>query len=462
MTDLRAPLPANIEAEQALLGAMLLNNDAFGYVSGIVGPEHFAEPLHAEMFGQIARYVAAGKKATPVTLKDTFPAAEIVGGMTPAQYLARLAAESVANTGTSAAQLGAQVRDLASMRAVIAIAGDLQRAASDGYAPDEALRQAWERLDGLRMGSVEDGGERGTIAALAQRMREDTALAASFSVTTGLADLDRAIAGGWRAGRLYVVAGRPGMGKTVLAWSSARRVAIQGVGVSGFSLEIDGHEVTARLVSDELRHTATPLAYRDIVAGNLDEAQQAHREKGLQRVEELPIRIDASGGVSITEIEARARMDRDRFARQGIRPGVIFIDYLGLIRCSDRYRGRKVDELGEIALHCKNMAKRLDAAVVLLAQLNRAVESRDDKRPNMSDLRDSGNIEEHADVVGLMYRPAYYDARRAKDGDVEAAERAHANQYRLELGLGKNRLGPTITVDLWCDPAHSCVDNWQR
>jgi replicative DNA helicase len=451
-------MPTNVEAEQALLGAVLLNNDAFGVISAMIGPEHFVEPLHAEIFAAAGRFIADGKKATPISLKDAFPGTEVMPGMTVQMYLAKLAAECV-STSIGLPQLGANVRDLALMRKIIWVGEDLRRAATDGYAPDEALRRAWEMLDGLRMGQAEDAGDRGSIADLVQRLIAQDGAESSFSISTGLTDLDRSIAGGWRAGRLYVLAGRPGMGKTVIAWSSARRVANQGVGVAGYSLEIDAHEVTARLISDALCRTGTPVPYRDIVAGTLDQAQRSHRNRAAATLEKIPLRVDATGGVSMGEIEARCRVERDRFARQGVRLGVVFIDYLGLVRATDRYRGSKVNELGEIALAAKTMAKRLDIAVVLLAQLNRSVEQRDDKRPNMSDLRDSGNIEEHADVVGLLYRPAYYDARSR---DPEAQERALDNPHRLELILGKNRLGPTMPVDLWCDMANNAVDNWQR
>ena len=173
------------------------------------------------------------------------------------------------------------------------------------------------------------------------------------------------------------------------------------------------------------------------------------------------MRIDATGGLTMPEIEARVRLDRERFKKEGKRLSVVFIDYLGLIRASDRYRGNKVHELGEVALAAKVMAKRLDCAVVLLAQLSRGVEGRDDKRPVMSDLRDSGNIEEHADFVGLLYRPAYYLERSPayRNQEPEAVEEATAKKFDLDLIIGKNRLGPTYIVELWCDPAMSAIDN---
>jgi replicative DNA helicase len=154
----------------------------------------------------------------------------------------------------------------------------------------------------------------------------------------------------------------------------------------------------------------------------------------------------------------------ERWRRAGIKPGLIAIDYLGLVRTSDRYRGNKVNEQGEIALGGKLMAGQLETCVLLLAQLNRGVESRDDKRPVMSDLRASGEIEEHADVVGLLYRPNYYDQRstEVRNSDPAALDRMDRRKYDLDLGLDKNRLGPTMAVRLWCDVGRSAVDNARR
>jgi len=158
---------------------------------------------------------------------------------------------------------------------------------------------------------------------------------------------------------------------------------------------------------------------------------------------------------------ARARLACDRWRRQGVKPGLIGIDYLGLVRTGDRYRGNKVDELGEIAKQAKILAGQLEVPVLLLAQLNRGVEGRDDKRPVMADLRASGEIEEHADVVGLLYRPFYYTQRdpRYRDRDPTAMVEIEKRKHDLDVGLDKNRLGPTTVVHLWCDVAKSAVDN---
>jgi len=452
----------NVEAEQGLLGAVIVNNDALAYATRAgLRPEDFCEPAHGRLYAELHRQITSGAKVTPVTLKAAFPEGFGDGdaSMAPSsRYIARLAAE--ATTVINVADYAAQIHDLAAMRGLIAVGGALNRAAMNLQAPDYALAQAWKEIDRIRQRTSHDDGDRGSLAKLAQCLLDGSA-ANGFVVTTGLADLDRAIAGGWRAGRLYILAGRPGMGKSVIAMSSARRVARTGAGVDLYSLELRADELTARLVADELARSHAPLAYRDITAGF---APRERVREGVERLSELPVHLDCTPGLSIGEIEARAHLTAERLAKAGRRLGVVFIDYLGLVRAADRYRGNKVLELDEIALGAKDMAKRLDCAVVLLSQLNRGVEQREDKRPTLSDLRQSGGIEEHADFVGFLYREAYYLARseavRSNDGD--ALTRLAEIQNDLELIVEKNRIGPTCTVRLWCDVALSAVDNRMR
>jgi replicative DNA helicase len=454
-------MPHNIEREQALLGAIILNNEAYGRVAGMVAPEHFFEPLHARIFSEAARQISDGKKVTPLTLKDAFPADYTVGHLSVSQYLARLASE--ATTVICAPDYAVGVRDQAVMREIIAVGQDLQRAGENFHAPDEALKVAWDKLDLLRADTVPNPGERGSLSTLVDRFIEAQE-GGTRSDATGLIDFDSSISGGLRPGRLYVFAGRPGMGKTVLGISICRRMARRNVFPAIFSLEIDGDELVARIAADELAHTSSPVSYSDIIRfANLDPETRRRVLDALAEAKRLPMHIDASGGLSMIEIEARARMVRDRRAREGGQLGLVLIDYLGLVRRSNRYRGNSVEELGEIACTAKGMSKRLQVPVVLIAQLNRALETREDKRPVISDLRASGEIEEHADVIGLLYRSAYYLEHSAeyRSGNADVMERAHNEKYKLELTLGKNRIGSTRTITLWCDVALSSVENWR-
>lgn len=454
--------PHNIEAEQAIVGGILFNNGFYGTAAGLVRPEHFFEAIHAQIMAECGRLIAAGKKATPITVKDAFRTDLEVGeGVTIFQYLVRLARDGV-TTAFELEEFSRRVIELANMRSMIIITDDLMHAAQDGIAPDVAVADAWERLDNVRSDARPDDSERGPIATLAPRLLEEGT--AEAVAPTNLHDLDRVIAGGFRAGRLYVAAGRPGMGKTIFVTSAARRVARNGFGVSIFSLEIDTNEVTARLASDAASKSYNAIPYRDIVAKTVDPGARHQLEQAVERISALPIQIDASGGLSIAEIEARARVHSERFRKVGRSLGLIAIDYLGLIKAPERYRGQRVHELGEIAFAAKTMAKRLQCAVLLMSQLNRAVEGRDDKRPTLSDLRDSGNIEEHADMVALLYREHYYLIRSPDylAGNAEALAKEESCRNRLEFIVGKNRLGPTKVVELWCNVAHSAIDNAAR
>jgi replicative DNA helicase len=208
-----------------------------------------------------------------------------------------------------------------------------------------------------------------------------------------------------------------------------------------------------------------PLAYRDILAANdLTDGDVERLDAAMRHVERLPIALEEAAGVTIVQIEARARVAAERFRKAGTTLGLVVIDYLGLVTPTERYRGQKVDEVGEIAKAAKEMSKRLGVCVVLLAQLNRGVEGREDKRPIMSDLRDSGNIEEHADVVGLLYRPYYYTINSAayRDGHAPTIDRAAMEENKLFVGFGKNRLGPTGNVELWCNVGRSCLRSAER
>jgi replicative DNA helicase len=456
----------NIEAEQALLGAILIDNGAYGAAVKHVRTEDFFEPAHAQIYDQMSRLIIAGKRVTPVTLKNEFPEVVLPGDITVSQYLARLCAE--ATTLVNAPDYAQVIHNLAVVRSIVAVAGDLQRAPQDGYNTDEALQKAFEHLDGLRAnlyGTDDDCAPISVLSdGLTKRMTEgDTD--AGQSVSTGFTDLDKTLGGGYRDGRLFVLAGRPGSGKTVFAVASARRVARKSqCGVLFFSMEMPRQDIIARFAACELSLTSTPIDYRDILVGGLDTFKCQRVAGAAATLRDLPIIIDCTAGLSMFEVAARSRIVAERWRRQGVKLGLIIVDYLGLVKVADRYRGNKVDELGDVAKMGKLLASQLQTSMLMLAQLNRGVEQRDDKRPVMSDLRASGEIEEHADVVGLLYRPAYYDQRLSKvrDSDPEAMAIAERRKNELDLNLDKNRLGPTYSVKLWCDVAKCAIDNGGR
>ncbi|MDJ0449225.1 DnaB-like helicase C-terminal domain-containing protein [Methylocystis sp. JR02] len=470
-SQLTDALPVSIEAEQALLGALLINEDALTHVGGLLQARHFSEALHARIYQAVVDLVAGARKATLISVGAELADLEMPAGAPPMRaYLARLAAE--ATTVINARDYAEMIVEAWARRELIAIAG---AAADSARLPGFGRLPAMlDELDGQIIALRNIGGsgeaERSSLGAgLSEVIRDaeqEMAGNARAIPSTGFVDLDRVVGGGYRPGRLFVVAGNPGAGKTVFLVASARRVARlredrPQFGVDVYSLEIDRREVAARMAANAMASSPAPLAYSEILAGRLD-ATGIHRLREIERrFSEFALTIDATPGLTIEQIESRAKRTKQRLERAAKTLDVVFIDYLQIMGFGDRYKGRKVDEIGEVTKAAKAMAKRLDVCVVLLSQLSRENQKRDDKRPQLFDLRDSGSIEQDADVVIGLHRPSYYDQRDPKvlNGDTEACDRAAARANDLEVILMKNRLGPTTTVNLYCDVARSFLDN---
>ena len=466
--EFRAPC-INIEAEQSLLGAILINNAAFALVSEKLKPEHFSEPLHARIYEVAAQVISAGRVATPVTLK-THLGDHDLGGITISQYLARLAAE--ATTVINAPDYACTVIDLALRRDLIARGHALIDSAADTLAGEDAGKVLEEHESGLAdmRNALASGSQRamtldaaalGVVQRIESRRRGD----ADTVPTSGFGSIDNALSGGFRPGRLIVIGGRPGMYKTGVGIASAHKTAAAGNGVGFFSLEIDENEMAARFIAAHCHDAG--LQYSDVLAGTIHQSYDQTVESAYADFRDFPVEIDCSTGLTIGAIESRARSMADRLKRKGFNLDVLYIDYLGLIRPSGDHKGNKTAEIGDIALGAKELSRRLNCCVVLFSQLNRGVESRDDKRPVLTDLRDSGNIEEHADVIAFLYRPAYYDQKilhlldkGAPPKDVDEfsfRDIAAARKNDLEIILEKNRLGARGTVELFVDVARSYV-----
>lgn len=455
----RAP-PRNIEAEQALLGAILVNNDAFDRVSDFLKPEHFSEELHRRIFEVVTQLIRAGKVATPVVMK-TFLGDHDLGGVTTSQYLARLAAE--ATTIINAADYGRTVRDLAQRRDLITIGEDIVNAAYDSPVDAEPrlqIEEAERKLYAVAETTRYEGGFAPFSDALTTAI--DMAAAAYqrdghlSGVATGLTDLDNKM-GGLQSSDLIIIAGRPGMGKTALATNIAFNIAkayrgeTQGDGtmravnggiVGFFSLEMSSEQLATRILAEQSGVPSYKIRRGSITDDEFQRITDAAAE--LQRV---PFFIDQTGGISIAQLVARAR----RLKRQrGL--DVIVVDYIQLLSGSKSKGDNRVQEITEITTGLKALAKELQVPLIALSQLSRQVESRDDKRPQLSDLRESGSIEQDADIVMFVYREEYYlKNKQPREGTEEFLtwqndmERAHG---KAEVILGKQRHGPTGTVEL--------------
>jgi replicative DNA helicase len=461
-TPLYREAPNNIEAEQALLGAILVNNDAFYRVSDFLKSGHFYEPLHRKIFEVAAELIRMGKVATPITLKTFLPADEKVGDMTVAQYVVRLAVEAV--TVVNAADYGRAIYDLATRRALITVGEDMVNIAYDApvdMSPSEQIEDAERRLFELAETGRYDGGFESFTDAV--KTAVDMANAAYMrdghlsGVATGLRDLDRRM-GGLQPSDLIIIAGRPGMGKTSLATNMAFNIAEAYVpaqqadgsfkaangGVVGFfSLEMSSEQLATRIISEQ-----TEIPSSKIRRGEISEMDFEKLVACSQTMQKIPLFIDQTGGISIAQLSARAR----RLKRQrGL--DVIVIDYIQLMQGSSAKSSQnRVQEITEITTGLKALAKELAVPIIALSQLSRQVESRDDKRPQLSDLRESGSIEQDADVVMFVFREEYYLANKEPRVGTPEYEKWQLDMSlvhgKAEVIIGKQRHGPTGTVEL--------------
>src|SRR5579871_1575096 len=454
--------PHNIEAEQGLLGAILVNNDAFYRVSDFLEPKHFFEPLHQKVFETAASLIRMGKIATPVTLKTFFPADADTLGMTLSQYLARLAAE--ATTIINAQDYGRTIYDLALRRDLIGIGEDMVNVAYEApvdFAPRAQIEDAERRLYELAESGRYDGGFQRFSQALtiavdmaAKAFQRDGKLS---GIATGLRDLDIKM-GGLQPSDLIIVAGRPGMGKTALATNiaynvarayrgeinaSGVEVAVNGGRVGFFSCEMSAEQLATRIIAER-----TGIPSSSIRRGGISESDfEKIRDYSIE-LQSLPFYVDETGGLPISQLTARAR----RLKRQkGL--DLLVVDYIQLLQGSGkRGNDNRVQEVTEITTSLKALAKELNVPVIALSQLSRQVESRDDKRPQLSDLRESGSIEQDADVVMFVFREEYYLANKEPRAGTPEYEKwqidmgfAHG---KAEVIIGKQRHGPTGTVEL--------------
>jgi replicative DNA helicase len=460
--------PHNIEAEQALLGAILVNNEAFYRVSDFLEPTHFFEPIHQQIY-QLARdLIRAGKLATPVTLKTFLDANVDIGGLTVSQYLARLAAE--ATTIINAEDYGRTVYDLSVRRALIQVGEAMVNVAYDApvdFSPRDQIEDAERRLYELAETGRYDGGFQRFAQALttaidmaAHAFQRDGKLS---GIATGLDDLDRMM-GGLQQSDLVILAGRPGMGKTALATNIGYNVArawrgeikpdghtstVNGGIVGFFSLEMSAEQLATRIIAEQ-----TGIPSNHIRRGGISESDFEKIKDYSIELQNIPLYVDETGGLSVAQLAARAR----RLKRQrGL--DLLVIDYLQLLQGSTRRSAEnRVQEITEITTKLKSLAKELNVPILALSQLSRQVESRDDKRPQLSDLRESGSIEQDADVVLFVYREEYYhqmrkplEANREKFAEwLAEADKVHG---KAEVIIGKQRHGPTGTVELQFDAA---------
>ena len=457
-------LPHNDEAEQALLGALLVNNEKIHIVSGFLLAEHFYQPIHGRIYEAVLKLVERGQMANPVTLKHFFENDDALTDIGGAQYLARLAGSTV--TIINAEDYARTVHDLALRRSLISLGEEVVNDAFD-YKIDvpatDQIETAEQRLFNLAEAGQAEGGFRplsdsltGAITMMEGAYKGDSGVS---GISTGLSALDDLL-GGLHPSDLLILAGRPSMGKTALATNIAFQAAlnyrvepdengedkrVDGAVVGFFSLEMSAEQLASRLLSEETGISSHRLRRGDISKDDFHKVVEASR-----RLAKAPFFIDDTPALSVAALRTRAR----RLLRTQ-KLSLIVVDYLQLVRPSGTTKNdNRVQEIGEITQGLKALAKDLNVPVLALSQLSRAVEQREDKRPQLSDLRESGSIEQDSDVVMFIFREEYYlersePIRRADEADERFIERYERWKNRLqevagiaELFIAKQRHGP--------------------
>src|SRR3954469_20941222 len=469
--DLRPPsndvaiphVPANVEAEQALLGALLYDNAAFERIGDYLSAQHFYEPFHQRLFASIESNIRKGQLAEPILLAEQFArdvGFEELGGV---RYLADLVDR--APPAANAPDYARAVYDLALRRDLIRIGGDIANVASQGDSEVSArdqIEQAEQQLYSLaETGGVSQGfvnfadALHGAVTMAAEAHSRDGGLA---GVSTGLIDLDQKI-GGPHPSDLVILAARPSMGKTSLACNIAFDVArnyawepqpdgsrktVRGGVVAFYSLEMSAEQLAMRLLAE-----ASGVSGDRLRKGEIDAMEFGRVRDSALEIQEAPLYIDATGGITLAKLTARAR----RLKRMaGL--DLIIVDYLQLITGGDGMgrNDNRVQEVSMITQSLKALAKELSIPVIALAQLSRQVENREDKKPQLSDLRESGSLEQDADMVMFIYREAYYLSRlEPREGTEEHFKwQENMDQVRgqADIIIGKQRHGPIGNVKL--------------
>ena len=454
-------LPAQaIEAEQALLGAVLINNQAFDQVSGFLTGDHFYSPIHGRIFDAGLAMFRDGNLANLITLFNNFENDTALSEVGAAEYLSRLVASAV--TIINAKHYGRTILNAFVTRELVGLSGEIAEATDGVYIEPRAIVEASEaKLFFMAQSLIADTDptdvQSAAVAALAASRAAKERGAGLDGIATGYSDLD-ALLGGMAASDLLILAARPGMGKTALATCIAENAAVAGQKVVYFSLEMPADQLGRRLLS-----RATEISAKAIKTGKLDDDQLERLDLAAEDMADRPLTIIDDSGPSISQIRARCA----RTARTGL--DLVVIDYLQLISASaEAKRRNRVDEVTEITTGLKALAKDIRAPVLALSQLSRAVEQREDKRPQLSDLRESGSIEQDADLVIFLHRKEYYieRARPAEganmDEFIKFDELMAKHKNICDVLIEKNRNGETGAVRLRFDGPTTSFSNLAR
>tara|TARA_B100002052_G_scaffold298487_1_gene332099 strand:+ start:59 stop:1486 length:1428 start_codon:yes stop_codon:yes gene_type:complete len=443
--------PSNLEAEQALLGSILVNNDIIDEISTLVSSNIFYDPAHIKIYEVIEKLNNTGMIANPITLKNFFEKDNMLSEVGGTEYLVKLTRFS--SSVKQAVDYAKIIHEMYLRRELILISDTLSNDTLNANTQEQNAEKIIESTEK----SLFDLAERGTfsqsflrfnqaldqtIEMATQAMQNDQGI---VGVPTGLSDLDEKL-GGLHKSDLIILAGRPSMGKTALATNIAYNAAQhilkreEKSSIAFFSLEMSSEQLSTRILSEQAR-----IRSDDIRRGKVTEEEINRYIETSRNIYNLPLFIDETPAITIATLSNRARRIKRLFGLN-----LIVVDYIQLMRSSSNKNEGRVQEISEITQGLKALAKELSVPVLALSQLSRAVEQRDDKQPQLADLRESGSIEQDADVVMFVYREAYYlERKQPKLGSIEHAEwQSKMNDVNglADIILGKQRHGPTGTV----------------
>ncbi|TWH01427.1 replicative DNA helicase [Ochrobactrum sp. J50] len=465
-----------IEIEQEVLASLLLNG-GFQSVVSILEPHHFLEPLHSHIFAAIQQAHERFNSTRPdVVIKLVDEGVQekyrlTVDGDTVLKYLNRLAVSAV--QGIQGLEKSARrVVDQWAKAQIAKEASLLFEAANDPSSSPVDLIKSFGMASDDILSEVRRGPRRKSqisIMSAAQNAFEAAREAQRrgsglTGMTWGLTDVNHNT-GGIHKRDLTLIGARPSMGKTTVALSTALKVAKAGHGVGFISLEMDADKLAARAVTDLAYDMGIKAPYQDLITGRVTHQDLGALESVARQIENLPLLIEEQSGLSMTDIRIKLESMMQKMEEAGTSLELLMIDHLGLIRASNRYSGNRNNEIAEMTAGLKSMAREYGIAVVLLSQLNRALETQADKRPQLSSLRDSGAIEQDADTIIFLYREAYYLQREkglSPEKEDERINRLADCQNKLEFSIAKQRNGPVTSIDLFIDVACSAVRNAAR
>jgi replicative DNA helicase len=442
-------LPNNIEAEQSVIGSILLNNEIFDEINLLINSKNFYDPMHQKIYMAIEKLIYSGMLANPITLKNYFENEK--DELNIPNYLFKITKFSTSSR--QAIEYSKLIYDLYVKRELIKISENIIDAAKLNDLDNDG-KSIIENFEKSLFDLAEKGSFSSSLVKFDEAMKMTIEMASSaykneegiVGVPTGLTDLDYRL-GGLHKSDLLIIAGRPSMGKTALATNIAFNAAkkIQNDGrkstIAFFSLEMSSEQLSTRILAEQSR-----IKSNDIRRGKISEEQFDKFIEISKNISELPLYIDETPAISIAALSNRARRIKRLYGLD-----MVVVDYIQLMKASNFREGR-VQEISEITQGLKALAKELSVPVLALSQLSRAVEHRDDKKPQLSDLRESGSIEQDADVVMFVYREAYYlQGKEPRPATVEHAEwQAKMNDisHLAEIIIGKQRHGPTGNVML--------------